>query len=112
MVPLLSAVLAVMAVGSWAVVVYAAVRILVMVPQGKRLRALRLLGRWKFPELAYLAGAGTIRHSNLFLRAMMFFLGVVACSFLLWAVTFIDAQNGPPQLSMHAAGRGAEPWAG
>ena len=101
MVLLLAAVLTVLGVVSWAVVVYATARILAPVPAGKRLRALRLLGRWQFPGVEGLGGDAAIRHSNLFLRAMMFFLGVVACAVILAGVVFIDSQNGSPDgLSM------------
>jgi hypothetical protein len=92
----LSALLAVMAAGAWAVVIYSALRVLSMVPAGRRREALGLLGRWQLLDVGRIAGDRVAPHANRYLKAMMFFLGIVACYVAIAAVTYINTQMGPP----------------
>jgi len=92
----LSVLLAAMAVGAWAVVIYSALRVLAMVPIGHRRQALGLLGRWQLIDVGRLAGDGVAPHANRYLKAMMFFLGIVACFVVMAIVAYINAQIGAP----------------
>jgi hypothetical protein len=92
----LSVLLAAMAVGAWAVVIYSVLRVLAMVPAGRRREALGLLGRWQLVAVGYLAGDRAAPHANRYLKAMMFFLGIVASFVVMAIVAYINAQIGAP----------------
>ena len=92
----LGIVLGVIGIVAWVVVAYATLRIMLLVPAGKRLKALSLLRLWKFPELGRFADAAAVApHANLYLRAFMVFLGCAVCGLVVWGVAFIDAQSRP-----------------
>jgi len=93
----LGIILAVMALLAWLVVMYATLRVMLLVPAGNRWRAFSLLRLWRFQELDRFADASAVApHANLYLRAFMVFLGCAVCGLVVWGVSFIDAQNQPP----------------
>lgn len=86
-------VLALAAVGAWAVAVLSALSIVGLAPKGRKLSAYFALGRWRFGEVEAIAGPAAAPHIARYKKAFMAFFACILATAVVIVLIAMAAQN-------------------
>lgn len=97
MLGIIMAILAVVAVASFAVAAYSFSRVILLMPKGRRLAGVFTTGWWQFDRITELCGPAAHPHVRRYIKATMLFLACVIGGIGLSIVLAADRINGTSQ---------------